>query len=785
MKYGSKKIYRKMLAVSVAGGLSILLGLALLPRPDLWQGLVESRAYTDLDGKLLRLTLAEDGAYRIRVPLEEISPVLVETTLLHEDRYFYQHPGVNPVALGKALLNECSGNPNRFGASTITMQLARIRFGLNTRNISGKLLQSLRALQLEWHYSKAEILEAYLNQASYGRNIEGVAAAGLIYYGKQARDLNLAEALTLSVIPQSPARRAPRYADESSKGNTALIEARKKLFDRWIGLHPADKKQEAALQMALQVRTPRDLPFLAPHFIDWKIKGNSDGRTGLDLNLQRLCEDRIKSYIRMRCGQGIRNAAALLVDTQTMEVRAAVGSADFFSTEIEGQVNGLTMRRSPGSTLKPLLYALAMDEGLIHPQSLLKDAPMSLAGYNPENYDRDFVGPVSASAALQQSRNVPAVWLGSRLKEKSLHSLLKKCGILGLKEESFYGLTLALGSSEMSMVELAELYGMLANRGNFQKVKTGLRNGEEVSPSQQLISPEASYLVLDMLKQSPRPDLVRSEGLSGRQGSVSWKTGTSWSFRDAWSVAVFDRYVLVIWLGNFNGESNPALVGRQAAAPLLFSIIDSVRARVPAKEKARWESREGLNVEVIEVCALSGGLPCAQCSRKMQSYFIPGISPIDQCTVHRKILVDARTGKRVREKDPGRKILEEVYEVWPSDIRELFRKAGLPRRVIPPYEDLQTAGEEEPGGQDAPVILSPISGVAYLLPAAANGRQSQLAMKANGSGILHWFANARLLGTTKAGEDLFWNPAPGNYTLTVVSASGLSDSESIRVEAAP
>ncbi|MDD5261797.1 MAG: transglycosylase domain-containing protein [Methylacidiphilales bacterium] len=846
-----KRLLRSLL---LGLGLLIMAGLALrfcLPAPDLWESVKFSRCYYDREGNLLRATLADDQTYRIRTPLKEISPLLVQATLLHEDRYFGFHPGFNPVALGKSALNEMTGLHRRFGASTIPMQLARIRFHLNTRTWPGKFIQVLRAVQIEYTYSKNEILEAYLNQASYGRNIEGIGAASIIYYGKTPDKLSLAEAVTLSVIPQSPARRAPRFPGETARGNDALLKARAALFAQWVEEHPQDAGLRPTLDMALQVKTPRNLPFLAPHFVDSlacmsqssreihqlslfpinKTTGagnmqainpdaglsafcstfwqnilcefsKEDESSGLDsraaqyrvhstleLSLQHTLEREVSQFVEKRRSGGVNNAAALLIDSRNMEVLAAVGSADYFSKDIDGQVNGTTMRRSPGSTLKPLLYALAMDEGLIQPHSLLKDAPSGFAGYNPENYDREFAGPIQACTALQQSRNVPAVWLSSRLKKHTLYQLLSQTGVKNLQEETHYGLTLALGSSEVSMEELARLYAMLANRGAYRPLRTSL---DEVSAEkQQLLSPEACFMVLDILKQTGRPDSLRSEGLRNNGGAVAWKTGTSWSLRDAWSVGVFDHYILVVWVGNFSGEGNEAFVGRRTAAPLLFGMIDAIRARISeAAGLADWEKSDGLNLERVDLCALSGEPAGAHCPRTIKDWFIPGVSPIQTCTVHQEIYVDTRTGRRVRKPTDAREVHTEVYEVWTSDLLELFRKAGLPRRTPPTYAGVQT--QTLPANSDnasEPVITSPQQGVTYALRTAAAGEENKQtlllqASAAPGADSLYWFADSTYLGKTRPEETLAWKPLPGAHHISVTDAQGRSASRQVTVEAA-
>ena len=330
----------------------------------------------------------------------------------------------------------------------------------------GKVHQIARAIQLSRHYSKQEILEVYLNLAPYGRNIEGIAAASLIYFNKKPSHLSLPEALTLAVIPQNPNKRNPT----TSSGYQHLLQARQNLFQRWLEDHPSDVSKETFFSMPLKVRPPENLPFLAPHFVN-HIKQNMSRwdhgyvNTTLDSVQQQSLEKGISHYVSSKAASGINNAAALLLNYETMKIKAMVGSADFYNDDLQGQVNGTVAKRSPGSTLKPFVYALAMDEGLIHPMTLMKDSPKRFGGFSPENYDKQFLGPISARDALIQSRNVPAVNLQSQLTHQSFYDFLMDAGITGLKDEAFYGLALALGGGEVSMLELASLYAMLANKG--------------------------------------------------------------------------------------------------------------------------------------------------------------------------------------------------------------------------------------------------------------------------------------------------------------------------------
>lgn len=758
--------------------LALILALRVAPKPPLLAGVPFSPVVCDRHGEVLRFGLAADDHYRQFVPLEKVSPLTVESTLLYEDRYFYQHAGANPVAIAKAFINELSHSRRRLGASTITMQVARLRYHLNTRTWGGKLQQIVMAARIECHYSKREILEAYFNLAPYGRNIEGIGAAARIYFGKEASELSLVESLTLGVIPQNPTRRAP-----GAKNAQALLDARRMLFESWVERHPLDAAKRSVFDMPVAVNTLAKLPFAAPHFVESCLSDAEGSRcdvmTTLDLPLQRLVETQMRRHLQERQRDGIVNASALLIDIHSMEVLASVGSADYFNKEINGQVNGTTMKRSPGSALKPFVYALALDQGIIQPHSLLKDAPASFNGYNPENFDRDFMGPVQACDALVQSRNVPAVTLASKLREHSLYDLLQNAGVSGLRAEGTYGLTIALGGVEVSPEDVARLYAMLANRGECRPLRKTL--SAAVEPGTQLLSPEAAFLVLDMLKKNHIPSGRGAVSQTLESRPVAWKTGTSYSFRDAWTAGIFDHYALVVWVGNFDGKPNPALVGRAAAAPLFFAITNALRSQSPpTTARASWESTEGLHLAEVDLCAVTGELATPLCQHQQKGWFIPGVSPITTCGVHQEIFIDPRTGYRVQSRDAVPNVRREIQEVWPSDLLALFRYAGLPRQTPPPFAPQADTLARNSGA--GPEITSPRAGIEYHLRLGMAGQSVPLQANAPASvERIHWFAGKTYLGSSAPGETFLWQAAPGTFQISAVDDAGRSASRNVVV----
>jgi penicillin-binding protein 1C len=806
----------------------ILLAIRLWPHPSLAQQIPSSQAYLAENGELLRLTLADDHQYRVWTPLKDISPQLAKAVLLYEDRWFYWHPGVNPQALIRAAFRTYSGGQQQ-GGSTITMQLARLFYGLNTKSPSGKLQQMGLAVWLELRYSKRDILEAYLNLAPYGSNVQGAGAASLIYFGKTANQLSIAEALTLAVIPQQPNRRA------GTKALVSTLDAPKqRLLKRWQERYPLDETQARLANLPVHFQRIQDLPFRAPHFVDLllqqsnllnnnettKTSGSEKNQvhTSINLNLQTLLERQTRQYLQEVSIKGIKNAAALLIDPKTVEVKAWLGSADYFNVAIEGQVNGVIAKRSPGSTLKPFIYALAMDQGILHPASILKDAPTDFGPYTPENFDNQFRGPITAQNALIHSRNIPAVWAATQLHSPSLYNFLKMAGVSQLKSEDHYGLALVLGGGEISMEELTGLYAMLARGGKlkstqyFKTTAEHIRDdtpqspllniqretGLEINPPQtlatkdvvrpehinkgksgslrvpahperaavegyegtQLISPEASFITLDMLRQNPRPgeDIYYHSGWP-----IAWKTGTSWGFRDAWSVGTVGPYVLAVWIGNFDSRGNPAFVGIDAAAPLFFRIADGLYLNKPSHIPA---PKPPAGVSQVLVCSASGDLPNIWCPQTSKTWYIAGKSPIKVSQLHQPVAISHKTGQPVCPPYQAEQVRMEVMEFWGSDMQKLFRQAGLPRRSPP---KCQQGFQTQP-----PDITSPLRHVTYQLRASQPDVTIALQAKAAAQvRTLFWFDDNRYIGSSDPQVALAYRPADaGIHNIRVVDDQG-------------
>lgn len=750
--------------------------LFMLPKKPLADYYHFSTAIYAQHGELLRLTLALDQQYRLWVPLAEIPKSLRTGTLMYEDRWFYKHPGFNPLALLRSVWMSYAKGAHQ-GGSTITMQVARQLYRIDSRNPLGKLKQIAAALWLELRYSKADILEAYLNTAPYGGNIVGVAAASLLYFHKPVAQLSLPEALMLAVIPQNPNQRFPNQRSAQPGLPSALLKARLRLWQNWLTEFPQDQRFSADFALPLTVFSKVDKPYLAPHLCDLLRRQSPHEQhihSSIDLKIQLTVKQLVETYLQQKRTAGIRNAAVLLLDTETMQVRALIGSANYWDVGIKGQVNGTQAKRSPGSTLKPFIYTLALEQGLLHPHTVIADTPTSFGPYNPENYDSRFLGPITVQDALIRSRNIPALNTAAKLKQPSLYSFLQQAGISGLKSEKHYGLSLALGGGEVTMLELVQLYAMLANQGRLLPVQYRVAKQAPAVSQNVLISPASAFITLDMLSNNPRPDSKRPA-----IPKVGWKTGTSWGFKDAWSIGIAGHYVLAVWVGNFDNQGNTAFTGVKVAAPLFFTLLDSLRSQkllagldgelLPPKPKT---------ISQANVCAASGDLPNEDCPALVKTWFIPGKSPIKTSTLHKAVYFNAN-GDVICKGQPFSR--REVYEFWSDDLALLFLQAGLPRRQPPPlpscYENL--------GSEAMLEIVSPSAIGVYTLKL---GRPDTIGLKAKSktNGDIYWFANKSFIGKAKASETLSWSPEnPGTYWIRAADEVGHSASKQLSIAFVP
>lgn len=754
------------------------LWLAAAPKPPLLDGVDFSPLVLDREGEPLRMGLTRDEKFRLRVRLDEIAPEAVNAALRYEDRHFYRHPGVNPFSMLRAGLSMLGGS-RRMGGSTITMQVARLRLGLSSTTVAGKLEQMARALQYEYHYEKSEILEAYFNLAPYGGNVEGIGAAARVYFHVSPSRLSLSESAALAAVPQNPVRRSPLNGPDFESARARMVRLVLPGRDAGekggaLGLHGSGEGKLPPLR----VYAPSSLPFDAPHASSELLPLSREGRpvrSFVDRRLQKILERAVQGFAARGRRYGLNNASALLIHWPSMEIRALVGSADFFSSPISGQVDGTNAKRSPGSTLKPFIYALALDQGLIHPRTLLEDSPRSFGGYDPENFDRVFRGPLPAEEALRSSRNIPAILLASKLRP-GLFSFLQRAGVEFAFSEEHYGLSLVLGGAEVTMRELGGLYAMLANRGVWRQSR--LFEGEKTRPAVSLLSPEAAVVTLRMLEDGTH--FVRT---SSGPVPLRFKTGTSNGFRDAWTAGLVGPYVLVVWAGNFDNRANPLLVGGEVAAPLFADIAQALAFAEPDFADLVPRMHEGLNITREKVCTATGDIDTSLCRDVTETWYIPGRSPTRSSGVFRTILIDRETGLRACEPVPGR-TEEVVWEFWPSDLRAQFLRAGVVKPSPPPFGP---GCGQTPVAGTPPRVISPKEGVIYQRR-LSSPKTTGIALTASADAdarAVFWFVKERFIGRAAPGETLLWQPEDGVHELRVVDDKGRASSQKVTVRTLP
>lgn len=557
------------LALLIAAGYALRLHEPL----PLDRAAMTSRMVLDREGNLLRAFVAEDGRWRLDIEPDAVSQHYLDILLAFEDKRFYDHPGVDPLAFLRAAWQSLRHGDIVSGASTITMQVARLLRGAPTRSLSAKIQQVVDAFRLEWVLTKREILALYLKLAPFGGNLEGVRAASLAYFGKEPVRLNIAEAATLVAIPQSPEVRRP------DRNPDAVRQARNRVLERALDAGVIGKADAvwASAQEVPHVR--HDFPMFAAHLgarLAAANPGNGVIRTTLNRTLQESAEAITRRHVEA-LGRKL-SVAALILDHRNGEVLAHVGSPGYLDAERLGAIDMTAAVRSPGSALKPFIYGLAFENGLAHPETLIEDRPARFEDYAPSNFDRTWRGTVSIREALQLSLNVPAVKV---LAEVGPARLAARFRDAGLSVEMPRNLTVALGGTGLTLEELAALYTALprggtpvrlrylAEENGCGKTSTASASAREVG---QLLQPVSAWYVLDILKDTPPPPHA-----SG--GGIAFKTGTSYGYRDAWAVGFDGAHLVAVWVGRADATSVPGLMGLQAAAPIVFELFAALSPR--------------------------------------------------------------------------------------------------------------------------------------------------------------------------------------------------------------
>ena len=729
---------------------------------------------------LARVVLAEDGTplwrfadangvWRYPVHTREVSPYYLDALLTYEDRWFYQHPGVNPLALVRATWQNLSGARVVSGGSTLSMQVARL-LDPHSRTLHGKLRQLWRTAQLEWHLSKDEILNLYLNRAPFGGTLQGVAAASWAYLGKSPSQLTHAEAALLAVLPQAPSRLRPDRHPQRAQEARDKVLRRLAEFQVW----PQSAVDEALEEPLLLA--PRLEPSLAPLLARRLNRPDSPPliRTTLDATLQRRLEDLLLGW-RARLPEHT-SAAILVVEEESMAVRAYLGSVDINDTKRFGHVDMISALRSPGSTLKPFLYGMALDDGLIHSESLLQDVPRRYGDYRPGNFSMGFTGAVPASTALSSSLNLPAVQLLEAYGPKRFAAQMRIGGMpLALPALAEPNLALILGGAGSRLEDLVSGYSALARDG---KSATLRLQPDDTLRERPLLSPGAAWIVRRILSGQARPDRDPRAELVQRP-VLAWKTGTSYGFRDAWAIGVGPRYLIGVWIGRPDGTPVPGQFGLASAAPLMLQVHDVLTNR---------DSQRGISAPVKPVPANIGvaaicwplGQPMSRsdpnCRRQRFAWTLDNTTPptlqaLDQplsVGLMESIWVNAK-GLRVDAHCPG--ATPQNIALWPAPLEPWLPRIERREARIP------AADPDCP--PPALAAASPLSivgvreGDQLRLPAAS---QQALRLKISalgGSGRRWWFLNGAPLGDSANQDSINASfERLGRYQLSVLDEAG-------------
>ena len=522
-----------------------------------------STTIVDRNGKLLRAYAMADGRWRLPVDAKaNVDPTYLKLLFAYEDQRFYTHGGVDPLALGRAAVQLATRGHIVSGGSTITMQLARLIEPRQHRSLYAKLRQIVRAIELERQLSKDQILDLYLTLAPYGGNLEGIRAASLAYLGKEPKRLSLAEAALLVALPQSPeTRRLDRHPD-------AARIARDRVLDRMVEEHQVSAEDARQAKAVPVPKLRKSIPILAPHAADQALvafPASPVVKLTLDASLQKVLEPLARDRA-IALGPNV-SVGVVVVDNESSDVLARVGSADYFNETRAGQVDMTRAVRSPGSTLKPFIYGLAFEDGFVHPESLIDDRPIRFGSYAPENFDMTFQGTVPVRKALQLSLNVPAIALLDRVGTSRLAARLRQAGVsLVLPKDEAPGLAMGLGGVGITLQDLVQLYAGLAGLGTTRPLRQVMTGGNDGRETMRLLDQVAAWQVSDVLLGTPPPE-------NAVHNRIAFKTGTSYGYRDAWSIGFDGRMTIGVWVGRPDGAPVPGLIGRVAAAPILFDAF--------------------------------------------------------------------------------------------------------------------------------------------------------------------------------------------------------------------
>ncbi len=706
--------------------------------------------------------------------VHELPQSVTDALIATEDQRFHYHPGIDPIALVRALWSNWRHGRIVSGGSTITMQVARLLREDPPRTIGNKLIEMHLALRLELRRSKQEILSLWLNRVSYGNRAHGIEAAAQLYFGKSTRDLTRAQAAYLIGLPRSPSRYNPfHHPNRAEQRQQDVLRA----MQRHGALTPAEHERLTAIPIDPQSSSST---FRAPHLTRWLLQNRlsrpnaplTEARTTIDPDLQEAVANLVHGHVEVFEGETLTNAAVVVLDNRTGAIRAYVGSADFWNDRHGGQNDGVRMLRQPGSTLKPFTYAHALASRRYTPASILADielnVPEASGAFTPENYDQSYHGPTPLQQALASSFNVPAVRLTREFGPPALLERLHDFGFTSLdRPPSHYGVGLTLGNGEVQLIELARAYAGLARGGSLPPIHAlkWMRtvNGDTLharvpAPESANLSPDVAHLITSILDDPA----ARAPGF-GRGGPlelpfpVAVKTGTSKDYRDNWTVGYTPRHTVAVWAGNFDGSPMDRMSGVSGAAPLFHSIMREVGSGGSFTRPSTLRS--------ARICPASGKRPGTHCPAPQREWFLPGTVPSDTCTVHRLVAIDSRTGHRATSDTDPAWVDSTLYTVHPKRYHDWMQRHDVP--LPPPAVHSASAPRPQPASiADRLRIQYPADGARFYVDPVLRRTYQKISLRGSAPDALrdvHWVIDGRRHASRV--RDVTWRLAPGHHRI--------------------
>ncbi len=743
----------------------------------------------DRDGNLLNATIASDGQWRFPYN-KNVPSKFIDCITTFEDRRFFKHPGIDPVAIIRAITKNIKNKGVVQGGSTITMQVMRLSKKDDKRSIWNKIKESILAVRLELSYSKKEILALYASNAPFGSNIVGLDAAAWRYYGRSADKLSWGEMAALAVLPNAPALVHP------GKNRDVLLKKRNRLLDELVNAGKIGKPTADLAKLEPLPDEPLRLPQNAPHLLQRFIKDNkklkqeTKIRTTIDGNLQKNVSRIIQQHQSMLKGNGINNACALVLDVETGNTLAYAGNiADVRDKDMEADVDVIAAPRSPGSALKPVLYAAMLSDGLILPHSIIPDIPTQIGSYSPKNFDLSYDGAVPADRALSRSLNVPAVKMLQQYKYQRFYETLQQCGITTLNRSAdTYGLSLVLGGCEVTMWDIAGVYASMARTLNHQAKNHGKLDPKDFhppdyKPGSHQQDPASRNIPLDAtsiwftfqaMQEVMRPG---EEGLWQQFSSsqkIAWKTGTSFGFRDGWAIGVTPKYVVAVWVGNTDGEGRPGLIGVQTAAPVLFDIFRLLPSN-------KWFEKPGYNYAFVPVCRQSGYRANIDCPDVDTLFMPPKGNNVMQCPYHKIIHLDAGGTYRVTEEceSPANMQHKSWFILTPA-MEYYYKQKNIDYTPLPAFKPGCAFAESGKLIE----IMYPQPDAKIYVPLEINGERGRTVFTAahrRAGAKIFWSLDDEFIGTTQNFHQIGLNPPPGKHIITLVDENGVNISRQFEI----